>query len=72
MNISNIINSISLETYNSIEIDRNNTMGDENFIQWCKQYNIGSRVEVKNWNADEIMNQYPSYASWIASRVPRM
>ena len=56
---------------NSIEIDRHNTMGDNNFIEWCKQYNIGSRVEVvseQRLKANELMSQYTKYINYISKR----
>ena len=54
-------NSIDIEKYNSIEEQRNKTMSDNKFIQWCKQYNIGSRVKVvseQRLKANELMSQY--------------
>jgi hypothetical protein len=63
--------SIDIERYNSIEIDRHNTMGDNNFIEWCKQYNIGSRVEVvseQRLKANELMSQYTKYTNYISKR----
>ena len=64
-------NSIDIEKYNSIEEQRNNTMNDNKFIQWCKQYNIGSRVEVvseQRLKANELMQQYTKYTNWICKR----
>ena len=61
-------NSIDIEKYNSIEIDRHNTMGDNNFIEWCKKYKVGSRYEVKDYKASEIMHQYTNYPKWVASK----
>ena len=64
-------NSIDIEKYNSIEQDRHNTMGDNKFIEWCKQYNIGSRVEVvseQRLKANELMQQYTKYTNWICKR----
>ena len=63
--------SIDIEKYNSIEEQRNKTMGDNQFIQWCKQYNIGSRVEVvseQRLKANELMQQYTKYTNWICKR----
>ena len=73
INNSNIMNthSIDIEKYNSIEEQRNKTMGDNQFIQWCKQYNIGSRVEVvseQRLKANELMQQYTKYTNWISKR----
>lgn len=66
--IANTIHSIDIEKYNSIEQDRNNTMGDKDFIQWCKELNIGSRVEVKDYKANELMSQYTKYTHYISKR----
>ena len=65
------ITHIDIEKYNSIEIDRHNTMGDNNFIEWCKQYNIGSRVEAvseQRLKANELMSQYTKYTHYISKR----
>ena len=64
-------NSIDIEKYNSIETQRNQTMSDSNFIEWCKQYNIGSRVEViseQRLKANELMQQYTKYTNYISKR----
>ena len=75
INNNNSMNSsithIDIERYNSIEIDRHNTMSDNNFIEWCKQYNIGSRVEVvseQRLKANELMSQYTKYTRYISKR----
>ena len=63
--------SIDIEKYNSIETQRNQTMSDNKFIEWCKQYNIGSRVEVvseQRLKANELMSQYTKYTNWICKR----
>ena len=68
---SSITNSIDIEKYNSIEEQRNKTMSDNNFIAWCKQYNIGSRVEVvseQRLKANELMQQYTKYTNYILKR----
>ena len=65
------ITHIDIERYNSIEIDRHNTMSDNKFIEWCKQYNIGSRVEVvseQRLKANELMSQYTKYTNYISKR----
>jgi hypothetical protein len=70
-NNSSIVHSIDIERYNSIEIDRHNTMSDNKFIEWCKQYNIGSRVEVvseQRLRANELMSQYTKYTHYISKR----
>ena len=46
-------------------------MGNNNFIAWCKQYNIGSRVEVvseQRLKANELMSQYTKYTHYISKR----
>jgi hypothetical protein len=65
------ITHIDIEKYNSIETIRNQTMNDNNFIEWCKQYNIGSRVEVvseQSIKANELMSQYTKYTNYISKR----
>jgi hypothetical protein len=65
------ITHIDIEKYNSIETQRHNTMSDNKFIEWCKQYNIGSRVEVvseQRLKANELMSQYTKYTNWICKR----
>jgi len=64
-------NSIDIEKYNSIEEQRNQTMNDTKFIAWCKQYNIGSRVErvhEQRLKANELMSQYTKYTNYISKR----
>ena len=64
--IVNTIHSIDIERYNSIEEERNKILNDENFIQWCKEMNIGVRVEVKDYRSNELMNQYTNYPKWVS------
>jgi hypothetical protein len=71
MNSNSIVHSIDIEKYNSIEEQRNQTMNDNKFIEWCKQYNIGSRVEVvseQRLKANELMLQYTKYTRYISKR----
>jgi hypothetical protein len=63
--IVNTIHSIDIERYNSIEEERNKTLIDKEFIQWCKDLNIGCRVEVKDYKSNEIMQQYTNYPKWV-------
>ncbi len=68
---NSITHSIDIEKYNSIEEQRNQTMNDNKFIEWCKQYNIGSRVEVvseQRLKANELMSQYTKYTRYISKR----
>jgi hypothetical protein len=66
-----VLDNISIERLHSIEKEREQTMYDENFIQWCKQMNIGARVEVKDYRAGELMQQYvdkdgrSNYPKWV-------
>jgi hypothetical protein len=63
--------SIDIEKYNSIEEQRNQTMNDNKFIEWCKQYNIGSRVTIvsaQRLKANELMSQYTKYTNYISKR----
>jgi hypothetical protein len=64
--IVNTIHSIDIERYNSIEKERETIMSDEKFIQWCKEMNIGVRVEVKDYRSNELMNQYTNYPKWVS------
>ncbi len=64
--IVNTIHSIDIERYNSIEKERETIMSDEKFIQWCKEMNIGVRVEVKDYRSNELMQQYSNYPKWVS------
>jgi hypothetical protein len=64
--IVNTIHSIDIERYNSIEEERNKILIDEKFIQWCKDLKIGCRVEVKDYRATELMQQYSNYPKWVS------
>jgi hypothetical protein len=66
--IVNTIHSIDIDKYNSIEEERNKILSDENFIQWCKDLKIGSRVEVKDYRSNELMSQYINYPKWVSRR----
>ena len=68
MNSNSIIDSIEIERYNSIEKEREKLMGDKKFIAWLKKYKIGSRIEVKDYRATELMQQYTNYPKWVASK----
>jgi len=63
--IVDTINSIDIEKYNTLEKEREKVMSDEKFIQWCKEMNIGVRVEVKDYRSNELMNQYTNYPKWV-------
>jgi len=68
MNSNSIIDSIDIERYNSIEKEREKLMGDNKFIQWCKDLKIGSRVEVKDYRSNELMSQYTNYPKWVSKQ----
>jgi hypothetical protein len=57
-----------IEKVNTLERDREKTMGDSEFQLWCKQYKIGSRVESSSIRANELMAQYTNYTKW-ASKI---
>jgi hypothetical protein len=61
-----VIDNITIDRLHSIEREREQTMIDKNFIQWCKDMNIGVRVEVKDYRARELQQQYEhNYPTWI-------
>ena len=62
------IHSIDIERYNSIENERASIMADAEFQKWCSDMRIGSRVEVKDFRATELMQQYTNYPKWVASK----
>ena len=69
--ISSIMNidtlqHIDIERYNTIEEERQKILNDKEFQQWCKVMNIGSRVEVKDYRANELMQQYENYPKWVS------
>jgi hypothetical protein len=64
--IQDIVHSIDIEKYNSIESEREKVMADIEFQKWCSELRIGSRVEVKDFRATELMQQYTNYPKWVA------
>ena len=64
---SNSIVDIDIEKYSSIEREREIVMADGKFQKWCSDMKIGSRVEVKDFRATELMQQYTNYPKWVAS-----
>ncbi len=60
------IHSIDIEKYDSIESERASIMADAEFQKWCSDMRIGSRVEVKDFRATELMQQYTNYPKWVA------
>ena len=65
-NNSSIVD-IDIEKYHSIERERESIMAATKFIAWLKKYKIGSRIEVKDYRATELMQQYTNYPKWVAS-----
>ena len=59
------LHSIDIDKYSSIEEERQKVLSDKAFQQWCKDMKIGSRVEVKDYRADELMQQYSAYPKWV-------
>jgi hypothetical protein len=66
--MNSIIDSIDIEKYNSIEKEREKLLQDKKYIAWLKEYKIGSRIEVKDYRATELMQQYTNYPKWVASK----
>ena len=64
--IVDIVHSIDIEKYTSIEKEREKVMQDAEFQKWCSDMRIGSRVEVKDFRATELMQQYTNYPKWVA------
>jgi hypothetical protein len=60
-----VLDNITIERLHSIERERETTMIDKEFIQWCKDMNIGARVEVKDYKSNELMQQYSEYPKWV-------
>ena len=65
MNTITTIHSIDIDKVNSIEEERIKILNDKEFQQWCRDMKIGSRVEVKDYRADELMQQYSEYPKWV-------
>jgi hypothetical protein len=65
MNI-HTIQHIDINKYTTIEEERNKILSDKEFQQWCKEMRIGTRVEVKDYKANELMQQYSNYPKWVS------
>jgi hypothetical protein len=58
----------SIENIHSIERQREEILASKEFQSWCRRYNIGSRVEIRDTKATELMNQYSDrYTRWLKS-----
>lgn len=72
--MSSISNTIaeaysSIDKIHSIEKEREEILASKEFQNWCRKYNIGSRVEVRDSRATELMNQYGTrYSEYLKSR----
>ena len=64
--IVDIVHSIDIEKYNSIEKEREKVLNDIEFQKWCSELRIGSRVEVKDYRSNELMSQYTNYPKWVS------
>jgi hypothetical protein len=65
MNSNIVLDNISIDKLHSIEKEREEVLSDKQFQQWCKDMNIGSRVEVKDYKSNELMQQYSEYPKWV-------
>ena len=62
------LHSIDIDKYNSIEEERLKILNDKKFQKWCKELNIGSRVQKRSEEmnrATELMQQYSGYPKWV-------
>lgn len=48
----------NIERINTIDREREQTQSMHAFQKWCKDMKIGSRIEVKDYNAIEMMREY--------------
>lgn len=59
----------NIDRVHSIEKEREEILNSKEYRDWCKRYNIGSRVESRDSRATELMEQYSSrYTNWVKSR----
>lgn len=65
MNI-HTIQHIDIQKYTTIEEERKEILSNKEFQQWCKEMNIGARVEVKDYRSNELMQQYSNYPKWVS------
>lgn len=65
MNI-HTIQHIDIDKYTTIEEERQKILSDKEFQKWCKEMRIGARVEVKDYKANELMQQYTNYPKWVS------
>ncbi len=65
MNI-HTIQHIDIDKYTTIEEERGKILSDKEFQKWCKEMRIGPRIEVKDYKANELMQQYSNYPKWVS------
>jgi hypothetical protein len=59
----------NIERVHSIEREREEVQSSKEFRDWCKRYSIGSRVEIRDSRATELMAQYSErYTNWVKGR----
>lgn len=59
------------EKMNKLHIEREQTMQLAEFQKWLKEMHIGSRCEVKNHNAIDMMQDY-DWSKWNEQKQSRM
>jgi hypothetical protein len=61
------VHSIDIEKYSIVESERAEVIASAEFQKWCSDMRIGSRIEVKDFRAIELQQQYEAnYPKWIA------
>ena len=60
------IQHIDIDKYTTIEEERQKILSDKEFQKWCKEMRIGTSVEVKDYKANELMQQYSNYPKWVS------
>jgi len=69
MSNSIVVGYSNIERVHSIEKEREEVQSSKEYREWCKRYNIGSRVESRDSRATELMAQYSDrYTNWVKSR----
>lgn len=59
----------NIERVHSIEKEREKVQASTEFQNWCRKYNIGSRVHSIDTKATELMRQYGErYTNWVKSK----
>lgn len=65
--MSKTISPIELEKHLKLELERNKTMGDDNFIRWMYEFSVGTIAEdnSRKVSANLLMNQYKKYLPFV-------